>query len=107
MENVYFLHQMYRNKNTNIWNKGIVVKDNPTENNWDAVRQSYYAYLGAYGFGHSADVDYVQCEVTDLFGNRLLQEIWMAPTPVEEEEEAEPVAPEIGPDEPNITPEEP
>lgn len=97
MENVYFLHQMYHNKTTDTWNKGIVVKDSTTENNWDMIRQSYYAYLGAYGFGHSVDIDYVQCEVTDLFGNRLLQEVWSVPIP-EIPEDTEPI---IIPDEPH------
>ena len=81
MENVFFLHQIYHNKTTGAWSKGIVVKDDPEKDNWDGVRQSYYAYLGAYGFGNSADIDFVQCEVTDLVGNRLLWENWMEPVP--------------------------
>ena len=99
MNNVYFLHQMYHNATNNTWSKGIVVKDSENENNWDTIRQSYYAYLSAYGFGHSADIDYVQCEITDLLGNRLAQEIWMLPVPeIPEEEDSEPI---IIPDEPH------
>lgn len=38
--------------------------------------QSYHAYLGAYAYGNQADTDYVQVEVTDMAGNRLLFEVW-------------------------------
>jgi len=67
----YFLHQMKHNSNNDTWDKGIVVKDN-----MDGARQSYHAYLGAYGYGNQADTDYVQVEVTDMGGNRLLFEVW-------------------------------
>lgn len=32
--------------------------------------------LGAYAYGHDASTDYVQVEVTDMGGNRLLFEVW-------------------------------
>jgi len=67
----YFLHQIKHNKAEDTWDKGIVVKDT-----LDAARQSYHAYLGAYAYGHDADTDYVQVEVTDMAGNRLLFEEW-------------------------------
>jgi len=67
----YFLHQIKHNKAEDTWDKGIVVKDT-----LDAARQSYHAYLGAYGYGNQADTDYVQVEVTDMAGNRLLFEVW-------------------------------
>lgn len=69
--NMYFLHQMKHNKSSNTWDKGIVVKDT-----LDGVRQSYHAYLGAYAYGNNVDTDYVQVEVTDMGGNRLLFEVW-------------------------------
>lgn len=68
---MYFLHQIKHVKSNNTWDKGIVVKDA-----LDAARQSYHAYLGAYGYGNNADTDYVQVEVTDMRGNRLLFEVW-------------------------------
>jgi hypothetical protein len=68
---MYFLHQMKHIKSSNTWDKGIVVKDS-----LPAAKQSYHAYLGAYGYGHDADTDYVQVEVTDMGGNRLLFEVW-------------------------------
>lgn len=68
---MYFLHQIKHVKSNNTWDKGIVVKDT-----LDGARQSYHAYLGAYGYGNNADTDYVQVEVTDMRGNRLLFEIW-------------------------------
>ena len=76
MNNVYFLHQIYHDKTNNTWNKGIVIKDAADTNNWDAVRQSYYSYLGAYGYGKNPDIDFVQCEITDLNGIKLAFETW-------------------------------
>ena len=67
----YFLHQIKHNKAEDTWDKGIVVKDTL----YDA-RQSYHAYLGAYAYGNQAGTDYVQVEVTDISGNRLLFEVW-------------------------------
>ena len=40
------------------WEKGVVVKDT-----LNAARQSYHAYLGAYGYGHAANTDYVACYI--------------------------------------------
>ena len=57
--NKYFMHRIKHNKTTDAWDKGIEVKDT-----LDDARQSYHAYLGAYGYGHDADTDYVQVEVT-------------------------------------------
>lgn len=67
----YFLHQIKHNKAEDTWDKGVVVKDT-----LDAAWQSYHAYLGAYAYGNQADTDYVQVEVTDMAGNRLLFEVW-------------------------------
>lgn len=67
----FFLHQMKHNNNNDVWDKGIVV-----HNTMDAARQGYHAYMGAYAYGHQADTDYVQVEVTDMGGNRLLFEVW-------------------------------
>lgn len=56
MENKFFLVQI---KHTNgNWEKGVVVKDTLND-----ARQGYHAYLGAYGYGHDANTDYVQCLV--------------------------------------------
>ena len=44
----YFLHQI---KHTNdAYDKGIVVKDT-----FEAAKQSYHAYLGAYAYGKSCE----------------------------------------------------
>lgn len=67
----FFMHRIKHNKTTDVWDKGIEVKDT-----LDDARQSYHAYLGAYAYGNNADTDYVQVEVTDMGGNRLLFEIW-------------------------------
>lgn len=57
--NKWFLVQIKRTSGT--YEKGVVVKE--TE---DAAKQSFFAYLGAYGFGHDANTDYVQvCILTD------------------------------------------
>ena len=57
--NKWFLVQVKRTNGT--YEKGVVVKD--TE---DAAKQSFFAYLGAYGFCHDTNTDYVQvCILTD------------------------------------------
>ena len=61
MESKYFLVQIKRTNGT--FEKGVVVKDS-----LDAARQSYHAYLGAYGYGNDKTVDYVQCCVIDMAG---------------------------------------
>lgn len=75
MENKYFLMQI---KHTNgVYEKGVVVKDD-----LDGARQSYHAYLGAYGYGHDANTDYVFCAIFDINGavrdsvvdNRIVEE---------------------------------
>lgn len=72
MVNKFFLHQI---KNTDgAFDKGIVVKDT-----FEAAKQSYHAYLGAYAYGQSIGTDFVSCEITDMFGARLLNETWIAP----------------------------
>ena len=68
IEQKFFLAQI---KHTNgNWEKGIVVKDD-----LDGARQSYHAYLGAYGYGHDPNTDYVQCQVFADNGATYDQEI--------------------------------
>ena len=59
----YFLVQIKRNSTTGVYEKGVVVKDSLNE-----ARQSYHAYLGAYGYGHDANTDYVACYIIDMIG---------------------------------------
>lgn len=61
MEEKFFLVQIKRTNGT--WEKGVVVKDT-----LDAARQSFHAYLGAYGYGNVAATDYVQCAILDITG---------------------------------------
>lgn len=69
-ENKFFLCQI---KHTNgVYDKGIVVKDT-----FDAAKQGYHAYLGAYAYDHDAATDFVSCMITDqLSGIVLMEEIW-------------------------------
>lgn len=61
MEDKFFLVQI---KHTNgVYEKGVVVKDSE-----DAARQSYHAYLGAYGYGHDANTDYVGVYIINMAG---------------------------------------
>ena len=61
MEDKYFLVQI---KHTNeVWEKGVVVKDT-----LDAARQSYHAYLGAYGYGKDVNTNYVACYIFGMHG---------------------------------------
>lgn len=61
MEDKYFLTQIKRTNGN--YEKGVVVKDT-----LDAARQSYHAYLGAYGYGHDANTDYVACYIMGMHG---------------------------------------
>ena len=70
MDKVYFLHQIKRTNGT--IDKGIVVKAT-----YEAAKQGYHAYLGAYAYGQNAETDYVQCAITDVAGNVLLAETWI------------------------------
>ena len=53
--------------------KGVVVKDSA-----DAARQSFYAYLGAYGYGKDADTDYVAVYIIDGAGRMIESKVWLA-----------------------------
>lgn len=70
METKFFLHQIKRTNGT--IDKGIVVKDT-----FEGAKQSYHAYLGAYAYGQNADTDFVSCEITDIYGARLMEETWV------------------------------
>ena len=77
MKNVYFVNQAYHNKTTDTWTKGFVVKADPDVDNEAAALQTYHAYLGAYGYGNNADVDYVFCRLCDADGSREpMEEHW-------------------------------
>ena len=82
MENKFFLHQIKRTNNS--YEKGIVVKDS-----YNDARQGYHAYLGAYAYGHDPNTDYVQCEITDMSGSKMVGETWIAPEPEPEPEPEE------------------
>ena len=69
MENKFFLHQIKCTSGT--YSKGIVVADT-----YDAAKQGYHAYLGAYAYGHEQNTDFVSCMITDRSGTVLLAETW-------------------------------
>ena len=73
-ENKFFMHQIKRTNGE--FTKGIVINDT-----YDAAKQGYHAYLGAYAYGHEANTDFVQCMITDMTGVTLMQETWVAPQP--------------------------
>lgn len=60
-EEKYFLTQVKHTNNT--YEKGCVVKDTLNE-----ARQSYHAYLGAYGYGKDANTDYVLVSIMSNAG---------------------------------------
>jgi hypothetical protein len=62
METKYFLTQI-QHKKDGTWTKGVVIKDT-----LDGARQSFHAYLGAYGYGQDINTDYVACYIADIFG---------------------------------------
>lgn len=75
--NKFFLTQIKRNSSTGVFEKGVAVKDT-----LDAARQSYHAYLGAYGYGHDPTCDYVAVYIDDLYGVRT---DWMIDNRIEQE----------------------
>lgn len=79
MDNKFFLHQIKRTGGA--IDKGIVVKDT-----YESAKQGFHAYLGAYAYGQNADTDFVSCEITDIYGARLMDETWVK---AESESEAE------------------
>lgn len=86
MQNNYFLHQIKRTNG--VFDKGIVVKDSCA-----GALQSYHAYLGAYAYGQNADTDFVSCEITDIYGARLMNETWVKQE--QQESDTEPTEPEV------------
>jgi len=66
----YFLHQIKRTNG--VYDKGIVVKDT-----FEAAKQSYHAYLGAYAYGQSATTDFVSVFISDSNGTVLMAEHWI------------------------------
>ena len=75
MVNQFYIHEI-RGKNNEIANKGIVVAAT-----YDAAKQGYHAYLGAYAYGHEENTDFVSCMITDKSGSVLMAETWVAPQP--------------------------
>ena len=73
----YFLVQIKRTNGT--IEKGVVVKDD-----LNAARQSYHAYLGAYGYGHDANTDYVAVYIIDSNGLMTDSTVDNRVVPVEE-----------------------
>lgn len=78
MEEKYFLHQIKCTDGT--YSKGIVVADT-----YDAAKQGYHAYFGAYGYGHDGHTTFVQCMISDSAG-MIEQETWVKPEEPEESE---------------------
>ena len=89
MNNVYFVSQVQHNRTTGAWTKGLVVKADADKDNEAAALQTYHAYLGAYGYGNNADIDYVYCRLVAADHHREpMEESWEAPeygVPVQEE----------------------
>ena len=73
MINKFFMH---RAKETN----GVIDKGTETHDTYDSAKQSMYAYLGAYGFGHDQNTTFVQAFITDKTTiNALCGDTWNAP----------------------------
>ncbi len=73
MENKFFMHRIKRANGT--FDKGIEVKDT-----YEAAKQSYHAYLGAYAYGYDSTVDFVSCMITEAASNTILmRETWVKP----------------------------
>ena len=77
--NTFFFHQIKHTSGT--YDKGIVVKDT-----YEAAKQAYHAYLGAYAYGNDANTDYVQCMITDMSEHVMMSETWIKAEPEPEPE---------------------
>lgn len=80
-ETKFFLHQIKHTGET--YDKGIVVKDT-----FEAAKQGYHAYLGAYAYGQQAETDFVSVAISDTNGTILMMESWKKVAEPEPEEEA-------------------
>lgn len=78
-ETKYFLHQIKHTGET--YDKGIVVKDS-----FEAAKQSYHAYLGAYAYGQQSETDFVSVAISDTNGTILMMESWRKEIPQPEPE---------------------
>ena len=78
MENKFFMHRIKRTGEA--IDKGIEVKDS-----YDAAKQSFHAYLGAYAYVHDQNTDFVSCMITDMSGAVLMEETWIVPAPTTQE----------------------
>lgn len=77
MITAFFMHRIKHDstkEGSAAWDKGIEV--HATE---ESANQSYHAYLGAYGYGHDANIDFVSCEITDGMGRIRMAETWPLP----------------------------
>ena len=70
MAEMFSLVQVKRHKSGTV-EKGVVIKDD-----LEAAKQSYHAYLGAYAYGHDADIDFVQCNILDSMNTSRISEVW-------------------------------
>lgn len=61
MEEKFYLVQIKRTNEN--YEKGVVVKNSLLE-----AKQSYHAYLGAYGYAHDPNTDYVLVCILDMHG---------------------------------------
>ena len=78
MGNKFFMHRIKCTNDT--YDKGIEVKDS-----FDAAKQSYHSYMGAYAYGHDQNTTLVSCMITDMSGVVLMSETWNAPVSVAQE----------------------
>lgn len=69
MGNKYFLHEIRIGKKASF--KGIVFADT-----FDAAKQGYHAFLGAYAYGNDTDTYFVQAMITDMDGVTQEAETW-------------------------------
>lgn len=80
MENKFFMHRIKCANGT--YDKGIEVKDT-----FEAAKQSYHSYLGAYAYEHDANTTFVSCMITNMDGVVVYPfcESWTAPAPTAQE----------------------
>ena len=76
---MFFMHRIKCKNET--YDKGIEVHQT-----MDSAKQSYHAYMGAYGYGHEQGTTFVNCMISDELGTILMGECWNKPVEPEPEE---------------------
>ena len=76
----FFMHRIKHDSTSQTeFVKGIEIHDF-----YNAAKQSFNAYLGAWAYGQKPGHDFVECRITDTYGAEMMAETWREPEPAPE-----------------------